>query len=162
MLIRKLVVLGLAAAVPTVAVAEENCVTKEEAQAIGVYITAESVKDGLDICLKNFPELNEQPFGKGAKENLDKAAPVFEKAETISRAAFDKAFADKGPKRFELFRDGALGAGRRTLAAFGKVECTASVVGYAKISEILADRAFEDPEFSAEELSGELPMCPKS
>lgn len=161
MLIRRLAVAVTVAAVPSFALADDKCVTKEEAQAIGIYLTADSVRDGLDICLKNFPELNDQPFGQGARDNLEKAAPQLEKAEAMSRAAFDKAYGEQGARRLELLRDGALGAGRKTLAAFGKVECTASVVGYAKIAEVLAQRAFEDPEFSAESLSGEIPMCPK-
>lgn len=159
---RHFLVAATAFSLPTSAFAADACVSKEEAQKIGVYLAAETVKLGLDICTKNFPNKNDATFVDGTQQNMEKAAPAIEESEKVAKETFDRVFGDKGDSRFELFKDGALNSSRRALAAFGMVECKASIVGWAKIAEMLAEKPFEQEDLSVGELTGELPMCPRT
>lgn len=159
---RYALVAATALSLPTSTFAADACVSQAEAQKIGVYLAAETVKLGLDICTKNFPDKQDQTFVDGTQKNMEKAAPAIEESEKVAKETFDKVFGDKGESRFELFKDGALNASRHALSAFGMVECKASIIGWAKISEMLADKPFEQEDLSVGELTGELPMCPRT
>jgi hypothetical protein len=151
----------LALSVAPASAAPEKCITVEEARQIGVLLGAQSVREGLDVCLRHFPKIKDDTFVPGAEKNLEKAAPVLEKAESDARAGFDRAYGENGGARFDRFRADAMTATRLSLAAFGEIECRVSLVGYAKIAEALAEKPEEARFVSAEDLKGDLPICEK-
>ncbi len=139
--------------------AEEKCITKDEAMKLGIVIGAQSVREGLEICLRHFPKIKDETFVPGAEKNLEKAQPAIDAAEKAARAGFDRAYGENGQHRFDRFQQDAIGSTRQSLSVFGEIECRASLVGYAKIAEILAQKPEEAQFISAQDLSGDLPIC---
>lgn len=138
---------------------DQKCVTQDEAMKLGIVIGAQSVREGLEICLRHFPKIKDETFVPGAEKNLEKAQPAIEAAEKAARAGFDRAYGENGKQRFERFQQDAMTSTRQSLSVFGEIECRVSLVGYAKIAEVLAEKPEEARFISAQDLGGDLPIC---
>lgn len=139
--------------------ADEKCITKDEAMKLGIVIGAQSVREGLEICLRHYPKIKDETFVPGAEKNLEKAQPAIDAAEKSARAGFERAYGENGQRRFDRFQQDAITSTRQSLSVFGEIECRASLVGYAKIAEILAEKPEEAHFIGAQDLGGDLPIC---
>jgi hypothetical protein len=147
------------AGVPS-AMASDACITKDEARKLGALMAYRTVEEGLPDCAGRYPPKDhEKVFVDGALENLEKAAPFMREVEAELKEAFRRVFGEAGDRRFEFFMVGATQATRQSMRMLSEAECRVSYVGYAKIAEQLAANPDKNESFSAEGLTGELPIC---